>query len=155
MKRFWPYCIIGSVIVLLDRITKKKALDYCAQQSTSTSFVRCELTFNRGISWGLFHSSDTLVFYIISFVIACITGVIAYYAYNRFLQGNCIVGEMCVIAGSLSNLIDRVLYQGVIDFILISCNVITFPVFNGADIAIVTGVAIIFLSYHYNEWFKK
>jgi signal peptidase II len=69
------------------------------------------------------------------------------YAYHQYLCGNSIIGEVCVVTGSLSNLIDRVVYHGVIDFIILSYNDFSWPVFNIADTIIVLGVGIMIFQY--------
>ncbi len=52
-----------------------------------------------------------------------------------------------ILAGALGNLIDRVVRGGlVIDFIRVHYYELNYPVFNVADMAITTGVALIFLS---------
>lgn len=52
-------------------------------------------------------------------------------------------GFLFIIAGAVSNGIDRLIYGGVVDFI----NISILPVFNLADILIILGVAIIILKY--------
>ena len=145
------YTLLGVIIFCVDRITKQYALVWCADTTydttyQSTSFLSCELVMNRGISWGLFHSADVYAFIIVSLVIACVTGFICWHAYDTFKHGASIIGHVCIITGSVSNLIDRVVYGGVIDFILLSYKQYSWPVFNVADMAIVLGVVIIFYS---------
>ncbi len=48
---------------------------------------------------------------------------------HRFLQGHAVIGEVCVVAGSLSNLLIDGNYHGVIDFIEFSYRGYTWPVF--------------------------
>ena len=48
-----------------------------------------------------------------------------------------------LVAGALGNLIDRILYRYVIDFIYFS--LIDFPVFNVADIYVTCSIVVLFL----------
>ena len=50
-----------------------------------------------------------------------------------------------MIAGSLANIIDRIIYSGVIDFIAFHVGPYHWPIFNLADCAIVVGVLIMFV----------
>jgi signal peptidase II len=97
---------------------------------------------NRGISWGMFHSSNLIVFVAVSLLIGFVTFIVLLHALYCFKKNVGILGHVLVITGSLSNLIDRALYGGVIDFIILSYHYYTWPVFNCADIAIVCGVGI-------------
>ena len=45
-----------------------------------------------------------------------------------------------MLAGACSNIIDRFVYCGVIDFIVITIGGWTCPVFNIADVSIIVGV---------------
>ena len=124
------------------------ALIWCADGvKTITSFLSFEIFFNRGVSWSLFHSPDSLPFVLVTLLQLCITAILCWYAYQQYYQGRSIIGPASVIAGSFSNLIDRVVYHGVIDFILFSYNSFSWPVFNIADAAIVLGVGIMIFQY--------
>ena len=68
-----------------------------------------------------------------------------------YKRGESILGHVCVIAGSVANIVDRIVYHGVIDFIVVSFRHYSWPVFNIADMAIVAGVVIIFWHTIKNE----
>jgi len=76
-----------------------------------------------------------------------ITVGLCFYAYHNDARGRSIIGEICIIAGSFYNLIDRVLYGGVIDFIILSYANVSWPVFNIADVMIVIGVGFLIFQY--------
>ncbi len=140
-----PSILLSSIIFVLDRLTKYYVLRACPQQSVINRFVSIQPLFNRGISWGIFNTTTNWVFVIISCLIAIITTILAFYTYVRWRQGFWIGGECLVLAGSLSNIVDRIIYHGVLDFILLSFNGWSWPVFNIADMAIVIGVGIMII----------
>ncbi len=142
------YGSAGSLLFILERFTKLYALAHYEIPQQINSFLVCDLTLNRGISWGLFHSTTTPLFVAISLLIAFITGAIAYTGIVRFWEGHFVIGELLVVCGSVSNLIDRIVYNGVIDFIELSYNGYTWPVFNGADVCIVVGIFLMVVEHY-------
>jgi len=164
---FW-YVALFLISILVDRATKFFSLrlfgpslnsGFSAQGAAFSkvtpykinSYLKFELLFNRGISWGMFDSKSSLVFFFVSFFIFLITVVVALYAYQRYKQGHMIIGEVLVVAGSLSNIVDRIVYGGVIDFISLSYGAYAWPVFNIADVCIVVGAFVMMLGI----WSKK
>lgn len=144
IKRSKLYILLGFTIFLLDRITKLAALAYCAQEACVVNpYFSFDVVFNRGVSWGMLHSSTNSLFISVSAVIAIITAFLCWHAYHNWRAGNTIIGHVCIIAGSIGNLVDRALYAGVIDFILLSYKTVSWPVFNVADAAIVLGVFLL------------
>jgi len=144
------YSILFCVIVCVDRLSKAFAILYCQDAVAMTPFLSCDLTFNRGISWSMFHADAQLPFLIVSGVVLLVTLVLAYYTYRRYVHNHSIIGEVTVLAGSCSNCIDRVLYGGVADFIRIFYQDWSYPSFNCADVAIVIGV-VYMIWEHYKE----
>jgi len=142
-KMILMYCSIGTIIFCIDRVTKYLALMWCdGKVCLYGPFLSFELVVNRGISWGMFHSSHNGTFVVVSLIIGLTTLIVCWYAAHLLQKGLPIIGNIYVIAGSLSNLIDRIYYGGVIDFIVLSYHQMSWPVFNVADMAIVLGVGI-------------
>jgi len=140
------YIFLAVGIVIIDRITKLYALvHYAVSSYVVNSYLSFELVINRGISWGMFHSPSSITFTIVSCVIALLTMFLAWYAYQHYQRGRAIIGYTCIVAGSISNVIDRFIYGGVVDFILLSYKSYSWPVFNVADTAIVLGVLLVLL----------
>ena len=147
-RSVWRYALLFFGIIGIDRISKWWAIDTLAIPYQVNQFLSFELVYNRGISWGLLHSTSDTLFAVVSIVIALVTLAVAISAWIRFMNGDAILGELLVVAGSCANLIDRVLYGGVVDFILLSYGQWSWPVFNIADAAIVVGVAIMLWEYY-------
>ena len=145
MSKKYIYFLLATTIFILDRITKLAALTYAQTPCVINKYLAFELVLNRGVSWGIFHNASNIVFTLVSGIIAIITLFLCWHAYDVYKKGNSMIGHVCIIAGSISNLIDRAIYGGVIDFIVLSYNQYSWPVFNVADMAIVCGVGLLIL----------
>lgn len=105
---------------------------------------------NPGAAWGMLENQQLL--FAICAIVASILGAI-YYA--KCLQANTMKAlRICIVvilAGAIGNLIDRVRFQYVIDFIYFK--LIDFPVFNIADCYVTVGffVMIIFVLFVYKD----
>ncbi len=141
-SRVVGYSFLAGVIIFLDRISKWYAVHNWHVSQQINQFLSFELTFNRGISWGFFHNASNCLFTTISLIIAAVTIMVVALAVQKLKAGECIVGETLIVAGSVSNIIDRLLYGGVVDFIALSYGDWMWPLFNIADMAIVLGVVI-------------
>ena len=139
--------LLMMIVVVLDQVSKWSVMTCMSEPVEITSFLSFHLTYNRGISWGLFNGAASWLFVVITGIICMLTISLCVYAYQQRTLGNAIDGELLVIAGSFSNCIDRIIHSGVVDFIVIHLGEYTWPVFNLADIAIVVGVFIMFLQH--------
>jgi signal peptidase II len=144
MKRSLKYILLGGGIVLVDGITKMWAIEQCQSSCLINPFLAITPTLNRGISWGLLYCQHQFPFILMSLFIVAITIALCAHAVVRAREGYAVWGHVWAIAGSVSNIYDRFMYGGVIDFILIFYKEWEFPVFNIADVAIVGGVALMF-----------
>jgi signal peptidase II len=141
------YASIATGVLLIDRITKWLALNYLDGEYRVSSFLSFDLIMNRGISWSLFHSMNTIVFGVLTTCITLIIGLLIVHTVRRWYAGYSIFGEVITISGALSNLIDRIIYGGVIDFIVVSAGSWSWPVFNIADCCIVLGIAMMMYTW--------
>ena len=151
--------IIGLIVpiaLLLDQWTKYLILkqdslnalgclngtEYCGQIPVSPLF-NISMVWNRGMSFGQFQSEGVMrwVLVLISIAIGVGFAVWLYRATGKLL----VIALSLVVAGALGNVIDRIRFGAVVDFIDVSPTIPFFPwVFNVADSCITVG-AILFL----------
>lgn len=141
------YLMLSIAIVLADRLSKVIALAYLADPLRITDFLSLELVINRGVSWGMFHSERADIFFIVTMVILAIIVSLFCYTTIAYINKQLVYGEVVVLSGACSNLVDRYVYGGVIDFIHFSYQGWSWPIFNIADMVIVLGIAWILFNY--------
>ncbi len=144
---FLGYFFLSNIVFIFDRITKNLALILNHSDVPIVPGVSLVYVKNRGISWGMFYAHNAGSFVIMSLFVGIIIGILGVYTYKRWLLNQSILGEILVLTGAISNLLDRIVYAGIIDFIKLSYHDWDFPVFNIADIAIVIGVAIMLIQF--------
>ena len=98
------------------------------------------LLHNTGIAFGLFKDQGS-VFIIIPLmaVVLLVFNIYYYRQNNEVINRTYIVSFSLILGGALGNLMDRIVYGHVIDFI----DFRIWPVFNIADSAITIGAAVI------------
>ena len=140
--------IILSIVllVILDQLTKFLVVKLIPLNNAVIlirNFLKFYYIQNTGAAFGMFSG------YLILLII--ITFVVLYFLYKEIKTSKIDNLNICslvlIISGSIGNLIDRIIYGHVIDFI--DFRIINYPIFNLADTAIVIGVFIIlFKSFH-------
>jgi len=144
----WLVWSLLAIVFVVDRLLKFWALRSCQEPVVLTSWLQCDLVMNRGVSFGLFHAHNKWVFGIVTIFVMALTSMIFEHARAQAQRGKSYIGELFIIAGSLSNLFDRFMYGGVIDFIIIGTPLGYWPAYNVADALIICGVALlIFTNY--------
>lgn len=135
-----------SIILLtliLDQITKAYILARIETGAIEAlPFMNLVLVWNRGISFGLFNHGDPLppiLFVIISLAITAGFAIWLWRTQDRFLA----TGLALVIGGALGNVIDRLRFGAVIDFLDFHVAGWHWPAFNIADSAVCIGIAIV------------
>lgn len=146
------YSIFFFLIFFLDRITKYGAVHGVFDSWGIDPYFQIELTINRGFSWSILASDVWIVSFFVGIVTTIITGFLIQYLIQNWQDPKKnVIGATMVIAGSCSNIIDRIIYGGVIDFILLSYKNFYWPVFNIADIFIVVGIFLLFIEGYKEE----
>jgi len=148
-KRFLTgYVLLFSALFALDRITKYLILQAGRTEVRVAPFLSFQLSFNRGVSWGLFSSEHTSIFVLVSLMTVAVIIPLFIHAVLRWRSGFAVWGETVALAGALSNLVDRIMYGGVVDFISISYGWFSWPIFNIADVCIVLGIFFVLLGFY-------
>ncbi|MEL0090397.1 MAG: signal peptidase II [Rhodospirillales bacterium] len=136
--------MVGATIVL-DQLTKYLALEgiSAAEPISIFPFLDLKLTWNQGVSFGIFGGGSVPPFVLILIAIL-ISMFLIWQLWNskKLILG---MGFGLIIGGALGNVIDRAIYGAVIDFVLLSWKSWSWPVFNVADMAISCGVGLIII----------
>lgn len=140
------YALLASGILLLDRMSKYAALMLLMQPINVIDFFELQLVVNRGISWGFFNTTHVVSGALVRLCIIALIVLLCAYIHTRYKQQKSIYAEVAILSGAVSNLLDRFIYGGVIDFIHLHCGAFSWPIFNIADVAIVCGV--IWMIFH-------
>ncbi len=133
-----------AFVTILDRLTKiyfSQALEIGESWPIIRNVLHMTLVHNTGIAFGLFKDKG-IVFIIIPLIaIVLLVFNIYYYHNHKALSRTYIVAFSLILGGAIGNLIDRINFGYVIDFI----DFRIWPVFNIADSAITIGAIIILL----------
>ena len=135
------------IIVLglfLDRITKIWALNTLIKVPEIVlikDFFSFSYLENRGAAFGIFQNK-VLFLSLITFIImlAIVYYLIKYKPNSKLLR----ISLALILSGAIGNLIDRVGYKYVVDFIMLHYkDEYYFPTFNVADMLVVIGTALL------------
>jgi signal peptidase II len=151
--------LLFSIVLLVDQITKYIAvstLQVGVPVPVVGDLVRWTLTYNPGGAFGVKLGGSTY-YLITSFIIFF---VLIYYVWRHRLINHIAVPLSIVAGGAAGNIIDRLRYGEVIDYIdcdffnihVGSYNMDRWPIFNVADMAVSTGIVItIILIFYYSH----
>lgn len=135
--------IISIVLVLLDQFIKRVVvlnINYEEIISFIPNFFYVTYVKNTGGAWSMF--SGNILFFIVIGVLAFI-GILYYIIKKNSISTLEVIYLGLIMGGMIGNIIDRVFYGGVIDFIGFIFGNYHFPVFNIADICIVIGAVLL------------
>ncbi len=136
------FCLIALLVVALDQPTKLWIRSNLAlgESLPETGFLRLTHVHNTGAAFGLFQGQSFPLTIVASIGVAVLL-VYAIFIYRRFPRLDSMLGRSAiwlVLGGTVGNLIDRLRFGYVTDFIDFGF----WPAFNIADSAITVGVII-------------
>ena len=108
-----------------------------------TNFFNIVFTWNPGTSFSLFRNLGESAPMIIIVLSGFIIGAIGYYLFAQTRARHEIWALSLITGGALGNLVDRIRFGAVIDFLDFHAFGWHWPAFNVADICITLGVAVI------------
>jgi signal peptidase II len=143
---------VGTAIVIIgvDQLSKHLLLEHfgeavCADRHERvTAFFDLVLTCNRGMSFGLFNTGQGLSVPLFSVAAAAIVAILVVWL-SRVGSDVLASAIGMIIGGAIGNVIDRLRFGGVIDFLYFHLGAWYWPAFNFADSAICIGVLVMLL----------
>lgn len=140
------FLAVALIVVILDQLAKFIVRDFLAlHQSIEIIPGIFSLTYirNPGAAFGMFRDGSEIFrqFFLIGTSIAAL--IIIVYFYYKTQDGLLTKFGLSLIAGgAVGNLIDRIVFGSVIDFLDVYWKAYHWPAFNIADSAITIGVGI-------------
>ena len=136
--------LIIILIVIADQYSK-----YYVQSLTIATKVEMTNNFNlvsvwnSGISFGIFDQMpySNLLFIIITVIISAVLSFMVLRSQDKTI----IIGAAVVLGGAIGNIIDRVRFSAVYDFIDLHIQNLHWPAFNIADAMVFIGIIIILI----------
>jgi signal peptidase II len=138
---------LSLAVIVLDQITKqliiKSLVPYVPKKVLP--FFDLNLMFNRGAAFSFMSSTSGASWFF--GIIAVVVSVFILIWLLRLPQGKAWLacGLSLVLGGALANLIDRVIYGTVIDYLYFHVGKWSWPAFNLADSAICIGAVMLLL----------
>ena len=138
----------GALVLLADQASKWWVLNGLRLQEVRSvevlPFLNFTMVWNQGVTFGLFHQEGAAGPWILAGVAVAV--VIALGVWLRRAETRLVAAALGAIAGgAIGNVIDRVRFGAVVDFLHAHAFGWSWYVFNVADAAIVCGVAALVL----------
>jgi signal peptidase II len=144
---FWA----GFWTFLLDQATKYLVVHWMGLAEKGMidvfpPYLQLRMAWNTGVNFGLFAQETSIArWFLIGLALVISAGVLIWVSKERPRRAGLIAAGL-LVGGALGNVVDRVLYGAVADFLNMSCCGFVNPyAFNVADIAIFAGAAALIL----------
>jgi signal peptidase II len=153
MPKNWRWFAIAAAIVVADQVAKWAVLGSFApgERRVLTGFFNLVLVFNKGAAFSFLADApgwQTPLFVVFSLVAAVIVSVLLFRSPERPMF---YAGLALILGGALGNVIDRLRFGQVVDFLDFHAMGWHWPAFNVADSAITVGAALLILEGLFHE----
>jgi len=148
MGKFRLVALIAGAGVLLDQLSKyyiDSTFELYQSITVLENFFHITYIRNRGAAFGILSDNALRLPFFITVSLIAIVGIIWYLRQIRTDQVLSQLALGLILSGAIGNLIDRIRFGEVIDFIDVHWYDHHWPAFNVADSAICVGVALLFL----------
>lgn len=130
--------ILVAILVILDQASKLLIGNLVTEPIGNDAF-KIEIISNTGLAFGFNDGSNVKNIFIMFFVLFIVIKFVK--DQIELIDTKTAVALSMVLAGGLSNLIDRIFRGAVLDFI----KIFKFPIFNIADILVVVGAILLII----------
>lgn len=151
-KRLTIYSIILIVIDQVIKLVVNSSLKLYESITIIKKFFNITYVQNKGAAWSILSGNR---FLLIGIAIIALFLIFMFFVKNKKLSKLEIIFYSLLIGGIVGNLIDRVIYGYVVDYLDFNIFGYNFPIFNFADICIVISVVLILVKSIKEELCKK
>ncbi|WFA09826.1 signal peptidase II [Tissierella sp. Yu-01] len=150
------YILLTALIIAFDQVSKFAAIKYLKGQEPYViikNYFELRYVENYGAAFGILQQKR-IIFVVITTLVLIFILVFLYRNHNTLT----VMAKLSIslfIGGAIGNFIDRVRLGYVVDFIRVNIfNIYDFPVFNIADIFIVSGTILIIYIVLFDKYEK-
>ena len=143
MRLFYP--VIVFVCVLLDQLTKSyisKTVEYASKIPVIERFFYISNVHNYGAGFSILQNARVFLSAVSILVICALAYMLYRSEKNKPYENICYI---LILSGALGNLIDRIRFSYVVDFLDFYIFGYNFPVFNVADCFITVGCFLLLI----------
>ena len=150
INRYLQLFLASNVLIILDQYTKMWVNNHIPKHHfiiVIDNFFAITHIRNPGVAFGLFADgpSELKTYLFIGFSIIAIVAILIFFHQTPQENKMVRIALILVFSGAIGNLIDRILYQEVIDFLDFFYESYHWPAFNIADSCITVGVLLMFV----------
>ena len=146
-QRLYPWLALAALVVLIDQLTKiviERSFSF-GEVRPVTSFFNLVLTYNKGAAFSFLANAGGWQDEFLTAVGVGASLFIIYLLARHGTQRLFSLALALILGGAIGNVIDRIAYGHVIDFLDFHVAGWHWPAFNVADSAIVGGAALLIL----------
>ena len=149
-NRYLHLFLASNILIILDQYTKMLVDKHIPKHHfimVIDNFFAITHIRNPGVAFGLFADgpSEYKTYLFIGFSVIAIAAILVFFHQapreNKMVR----IALILIFSGAIGNLIDRILYQEVIDFLDFFYGSYHWPAFNVADSCITIGVLLMFV----------
>ena len=136
MANRYKFLLIFILVFVIDQVIKYA---FVHGFKVDGSCISLTLAYNKGVAFSMFAFLGEYLKYI---QLALIGGVGIYLFFNKHLMQEYYLPISLILAGGVSNIVDRFFRDGVVDYVYWHCG-FDFAIFNFADVIIDLAVLLI------------
>jgi len=144
MKKSALISLVSTLVMVLDYVTKRIIVDKLELYDSIRVFPFLNIVYveNKGAAFGMFASLGNNFFMAISFI--ALASILFYM--SKLPKGLELFSISLIFGGAVGNLIDRIMFGKVIDFIDVYVDSWHWPAFNVADSALTVGITLFIIA---------
>ena len=151
-KKFLALIIIALVVIIADQVTKYLVTTFIPLHrgvEIIPGFANLVHARNPGAAFGIFADSTSRLrsLFLLLVSVAALVCIIWIVVSSKQIDSYLLVGLSFFFGGATGNLVDRVRFGEVIDFVDVYVGSFHWPAFNVADASLCVGTAFLFLHF--------
>ncbi|MBW2305546.1 MAG: signal peptidase II [Deltaproteobacteria bacterium] len=146
--KYWLLMVIVLTLLVSDQATKAMVINSLSENETIPvleGYLNLTHVRNQGAAFGILSDGGARIqrYFFIPITIVVSLAILIIISHSRKDEIFKVISLSMVLSGALGNLMDRVRWGGVVDFIDIHYGTLHWPAFNVADASISIGVILL------------